>query len=63
MKDSFGPLKKSIWRARAPNPQSAQLRPQARRAQSPQSGKCEVLERLILAEPRDHRASARFWSV
>ena len=45
--------KKRIWRARAPSPQPAQLRPQSRRAQSPQSGKCEVLERLILAEPRD----------
>ena len=49
--------------ASAPSPQPAQLRPQSRRAQSPQSGKREVLERLILAEPRDHRASARFWSV
>ena len=42
----FGPLEKKIWRARAPSPQSAQLRPQSRRAQSPQSSKCEVLERL-----------------
>ena len=60
----FRATRKGIWRARAPSPQPAQLRPQSRRAQSPQSGKCEVLERLILAEPRAHSlASARFWSV
>ena len=43
---SFGPLEKKIWGARAPSPQSAQLRPQSRRAQSPQVSKREVLERL-----------------
>ena len=61
MKGSFGPLEKSIWRARAPSPQSAQLRPQAHRAQSPQSGKREVLERLKRPESRGwllRRASA-----
>ena len=31
---------------RRASPQPAQLRPQSRRAQSPQSSKCEVLERL-----------------
>ena len=47
LKGSFGPLEKRIWRARAPSPQSAQLRPQSR---TEPRAHCSL-------------ASARFWSV